>query len=166
VGRPVSLLFGTKAICPSTGGDSMPDDTGSVLRLFAREVPEIAAGTIEIKAIARRPGYRSKLALHSHDPRLDCVAACVGVRGCRIKNIVDELGGERIDLFRWQDSPERLIVNALQPAIIEDVVLRPAEHRAVVVVKPDQVSLVLGRGGANRELASELSGWQIEVEEL
>jgi transcription termination/antitermination protein NusA len=144
----------------------MPDDTGAVVRLFAQEVPEIAAGNIEIKAIARKPGYRSKLALHSQDPRVDCIGVCVGVRGFHIKNIVDALGGERIDLIRWQDSPERLIVNALQPAVIEKVLLHPAEHRAVVVVKSDQVSLVLGRHGANRQLASELSGWQIDVEEL
>ena len=144
----------------------MPDDTGPVARLFAREVPEIAAGSIEIKAIARKPGYRSKLALHSRDPRVDCIGACVGVRGFHIKNIADALGGERIDLIRWHDSPEQLIANALQPAAIERVILHPAEHRAVVVVKPDQVSLVLGRRGENRQLASELSGWQIEVEEL
>jgi N utilization substance protein A len=129
-------------------------------------VPEIAAGTVEIKAIARKPGYRSKLALFSRDPGVDCVGVCVGVRGHRIKNVVDQLDGERIDLFRWDDSPEELITRALQPAAIERVVLHPAEHRAVVVVKPDQVSLVLGRRGENRQLASELSGWQIDVEEL
>jgi len=142
------------------------DDIGAVARLFSREVPEIAEGTVKIKAIARKPGYRSKLALHSHDPHVDCIAACVGVRGFRIKNVVDALGGERIDLIRWQDSPEQLIVNSLQPAVIERVILHPAEHRAVVVVQPDQVSLVLGRRGENRKLASELTGWQIEVEEL
>jgi N utilization substance protein A len=143
----------------------MPDDTGPVVSLFAREVPEIAAGSIEIKAIARKPGYRSKVALHSQDPREDCIGACVGVRGFRIKNIVDALGGERMDLVRWHDSPALLIVNALQPAIVEKVVLHAAEHRAVVVVKPDQVSLVLGRRGENRQLAGELSGWQIHVHE-
>jgi N utilization substance protein A len=142
------------------------DDIGSVARLFMREVPEMVAGTIQIKAMARKPGYRSKLALHSEDPHVDCLAACVGIRGTRIKNVIDALGGERIDLVRWHDSPERLIVNSLQPAVIECVMLHPAEHRAVVVVKPDQVSLVLGRRGENRQLASELSGWQIEVEEL
>jgi N utilization substance protein A len=141
------------------------DDIGSIARLFAQKIPEIAAGSVEIKAIARKPGYRSKLALYCQDPRVDCVGVCVGVGGFRIKNIVDALGGERIDLVRWQDSPERLIVNALQPALIEKVLLHPAEHRAVVVVKPDQVSLVLGRGGYNRQLASELSGWQIDIEE-
>ncbi len=142
------------------------DDIDAVAHLFMQEVPEMAAGTIEIKAIARKPGYRSKLALQSQDSHVDCIAACVGLRGCRIRNVIDALGGERIDLVRWHDSPERLIVNSLQPAIIERVILHPAEHRAVVVVKPDQVSLVLGRRGENRQLASELSGWQIEVEEL
>jgi N utilization substance protein A len=144
----------------------MGDDTDHVARLFAEAVPEIAAGSVEIKAIARKRGYRSKLALSSRDPQVDCVGVCVGVRGCRIKNVVDALGAERIDLIRWHDSPEQLITNALQPAAIERVILHPAEHRAVVVVKPDQVSLVLGRRGENRQLASELSGWQIDVEEL
>jgi transcription termination/antitermination protein NusA len=144
----------------------MSDDIDTVARLLTREVPEIAAGTVEIKAIARKPGYRSKLAVHSLDPHVDAIAACVGVRGFRIKNVVDALGGERIDLVRWQESPEQMIVNSLQPAAIARVVLHPAEHRAVVVVLPDQVALVLGRGGANRELASELTGWQIEVEQL
>jgi N utilization substance protein A len=141
------------------------DDNSIIMRLFARDIPEIAAGTIEIKAIARKPGYRVKLALHSADANVDCIAACVGRRGARIKKIVDALGGELIDLIRWNDSPERLITVALQPAIIEEVILHPAQHRAVVVVKPDQASLVLGRHGLNRELASQLSGWQIEVQE-
>jgi transcription termination/antitermination protein NusA len=147
------------------GGDNMADEIDSVAQHFAREVPEIAAGTIEIKAIARVPGYRSKLALQSQDSSVDCIGACVGVRGYRLKKIVDALGGERIDLVRWKDSSEELITNALQPAAIERVILHPAEHRAVVVVKPDQVSLILGRRGANRQLASELTGWQIEIEE-
>jgi N utilization substance protein A len=131
-----------------------------VARLFAQEIPEIASGSVEIKAIARIPGYRSKLAVHSQDPSVDCIGACVGVHGFRIKNIIDALDGERIDLVRWHDSPDRLIVSALQPATIEKVVLYPAEHWAVVVVNSDQVSLVQGRGGVNRQLASELSGWQ------
>jgi N utilization substance protein A len=141
------------------------DDANVIVRLFEQEVPEIGAGRVKIKAIARKPGYRSKLALESQDLSIDCIAACVGVRGFRIKNIVDALGGERIDLIRWDDAPERLIANALQPAVIEKIILHPAEYRAVVLVKPDQLSLVLGRRGSNRELASLLSGWQIEVEE-
>jgi N utilization substance protein A len=141
------------------------EDTDLIARLFAQAVPEIASGIIEIKAIARKPGYRSKLALYSHDPRVDCVGACVGLRGARIKRVVDALGGERVDVIRWHDSPERLIVNALQPAVIEQVVLHPAQHRAIVTVKSDQASLARGRRGENRELACRLCGWQIEVEE-
>jgi len=144
----------------------MAGDTDHVASLFAEAVPEIAAGSVEIRAIARKPGYRSKLALFSRDPRVDCVGVCVGVRGSRIKNVIDALGGERIELVRWHDSPDQLITAALQPAAIERVILHPAEHRAVVVVHPEQVSLVLGRRGENRQLASELSGWQIDVEEL
>lgn len=142
------------------------NDISAVTRLFSREVPEIAAGTVEIKAIARKPGYRSKVAVQSHDPHVDAIGACVGVRGFRIKNIVDALGGERIDLILWLDSPEQLIVNSLQPAAIEQVILKAAEFLAFVVVRPDQVSLVLGRRGENRQLASELTGWEIEVQEL
>jgi N utilization substance protein A len=144
----------------------MADHTDHVARLFAEAVPEIAARSVEIKAIAREPGCRSKLALFSRDPRVDCIGVCVGVRGYRIKNVVDALGGERIDLLRWHDSPEQLITNALQPAAIERIILHPAEHRAVVVVKPEHVSLALGRRGLNCQLASELSGWQIDIEEL
>ncbi len=141
------------------------DDTGLIARLFAQAVPEIAAGIIEIKAIVRKSGYRSKLALHSQDPQVDSIGACVGFRAGRIKKIVEALGGERIDLIRWHDSPERLIAYALQPAAIEGVILHPAQHRAVVTVKADQASLVRGRRGENRELASRLCGWQIEIEE-
>ncbi|MBI3410321.1 MAG: hypothetical protein HY040_18435 [Planctomycetes bacterium] len=141
------------------------DDAGLIARLFVQEVPEIAAGSVEIKAIARKPGRRSKLALQSKDASVDCIAACVGLRGARIKKIVGALGGERIDVFRWHDSPEQLIANALAPAAIEEVILHSEQHRAVVVVKADQASLVLGLRGENRELASQLSGWQIEVEE-
>jgi N utilization substance protein A len=134
-----------------------------VVRLFAQEIPQIAAGVVEIKAVARKAGLRTKVALYSPDPKVDAVGCCVGVRGCRIRKIVDQLGMERIDLMRWDDSPERLIVNALQPARVEKVILQHAQHRAVVVVTADQASLVEGRRGLNRELASRLSGWQIQV---
>jgi N utilization substance protein A len=141
------------------------EDTSLIARLFVQEIPEIAAGSITIKAIARKPGYRSKLALQSQDPSIDCIAVCVGPGGLRIRNIIDALGGEQMDLFRWDDSPERLIVNSLQPAVIENVILYPAEHRAVVVADAEQVSHVLGRGGWNRELASRICDWRIEVQE-
>jgi N utilization substance protein A len=141
------------------------EDTDLIARLFEQAVPEIASGIIEIMAIARKPGYSCKLALKSHDPEVDCVGACVGIRGARIKKVIDRLDGERVDLLRWHPSPERLIVNALQPAVIESVVLYQTQHRAVVTVKVDQVSLVRGRRGVNCELASRLCGWRIDVEE-
>jgi N utilization substance protein A len=139
------------------------DETDLIVCLFVQEVPEVAGGIVEIKGVARRPGMRSKLALHSRDPQVDCIGVCVGARGCRIKRIVDQLDAERIDLFRWNDSPEQLIRNALMPAAIEQVVLHPATHRATVVVKEDQRALALGPGGVNRDLASRLCGWEIEV---
>jgi N utilization substance protein A len=142
----------------------MADATSLVAQLFAQEIPEIASGKVKIRAIARIPGRGSKLALQSEDSSIDCVGACVGIRGYHVKNIVDALGGERLDLIRWNDASELLIINALQPARIEKVNLHPSERCAVVVVKSNQVSLVFGRGGENRQLASELTGWRIEVE--
>jgi N utilization substance protein A len=140
-----------------------PDDAERVAILFAQEVPEIAAGLVEIKAIARKPGVRTKLALRRRAAHVDAIGVCVGVRGSRIHRIVDQLGGERIDLVLWDDAPERLIANALQPARIEGVILHPARHRATVVVSADQVSLTAGPGDENRALASRLCGWEIEV---
>jgi N utilization substance protein A len=134
-----------------------------VRRLFEMEIPEIADRTIEIKAVAREAGYRSKVAVSSIDLKVDCVGACVGVRGSRIKNIVDELGGERIDIVRWNDSLQVLIPNALQPAAVEEVFLYPRLGRAIVLVKEDQLSLAIGRRGQNVRLASKLVGWDIEI---
>jgi N utilization substance protein A len=134
-----------------------------VKRLFENEIPEIADRTIEIKAVAREAGYRTKVAVSSIDLKVDCVGACVGVRGSRIKNIVDELGGERIDIVRWNDSLQVLIPNALQPAAIEEVFLYPRLGRAIVLVKEDQLSLAIGRRGQNVRLASKLVGWDIEI---
>jgi len=134
-----------------------------VAGLLAQFVPEIAVGDVEIKAIARRPGLHTKLAVRSRDAKLDCIGACVGVRGSRIIHVVDLLDGERIELVRWHDQPESLIRSALQPAAIEAVILHPAEHRATVVVQENQLSLALGRDGLNRELASRICGWEIEV---
>ena len=134
-----------------------------VRRLFENEIPEIADGTIAIKAVAREAGYRTKIAVSSIDMKVDCVGACVGVRGSRIKNIVDELGGERIDIVRWNDSLQVMIPNALQPAQIEDVFLYQRLGRAIVLVKEDQLSLAIGRRGQNVRLASKLVGWDIEI---
>jgi len=137
--------------------------THLVQRLFEQEIPEIIDGVIEIKAMAREPGYRTKVAVSSSDQRVDCVGACVGVRGNRIKNIVDELAGERIDIVRWSDDMQVLIPNALQPAEVEEVILCRMLGRAVVLVREDQLSLAIGKRGQNVRLGSKLCGWDIEI---
>ena len=134
-----------------------------VRRLFELEIPEISERVIDIKALAREAGYRTKVAVVSIDSKVDCVGACVGVRGTRIKNIVDELGGERIDIVRWNESLQVMIPNALQPAEIEDVMLFPMLGRAIVLVREDQLSLAIGRRGQNVRLGSKLVGWDIEI---
>ena len=134
-----------------------------VQRLFEQEIPEIADGVITINAIAREPGHRSKVAVSSSDQRVDCVGACVGVRGNRIKNIVDELAGERIDIVRYSDDAETLIRAALQPAEVDQVLLCDMIGRAIVLVREDQLSLAIGRKGQNVRLASKLCGWDIEI---
>jgi N utilization substance protein A len=134
-----------------------------VQRLFEQEIPEIAEGVIEMRSIAREPGYRTKVAVSSTDQRVDCVGACVGVRGNRIKNIVDELAGERIDIVRWSDDMQVLIPNALQPAEVDEVILCQMLGRAIVLVREDQLSLAIGRRGQNVRLASKLCGWDIEI---
>jgi N utilization substance protein A len=134
-----------------------------VQRLFEQEIPEIIDGVIEIRAISREPGYRSKVAVISSDNRVDCVGACVGVRGNRIKNIVEELGGERIDIVRWNDDLQVLVPNALQPAEVDEVILCQMLGRGIVLVGEDQLSLAIGRRGQNVRLASKLCGWDIEI---
>jgi transcription termination/antitermination protein NusA len=134
-----------------------------VQRLFEQEIPEIAEGVIEMRAISREPGYRTKVAVSSTDQRIDCVGACVGVRGNRIKNIVDELAGERIDIVRYSEDMQVLIPNALQPAEVEEVILCQMLGRAIVLVQEDQLSLAIGRRGQNVRLASKLCGWDIEI---
>ena len=131
--------------------------------LFEQEIPEIAEGVITIEALSREPGYRSKVAVVSNDQRVDCVGACVGVRGNRIKNIVDELAGERIDIVRYNDDMQVLIPNALQPAEVDEVILCKMMGRAIVLVREDQLSLAIGRRGQNVRLASKLCKWDIEI---
>jgi len=131
--------------------------------LFELEVPEIADSIIEIRRIEREPGYRTKLAVHSSDSKVDCVGACVGVRGTRIKSIIDELNGERIDIIRWSDESETLIANALKPAEISHIQLDPQSSKALVLVDEDQLSLAIGRRGQNVRLASKMTGWEIDI---
>ncbi len=134
-----------------------------VRRLFEQEIPEIQDRTIDIRAVAREAGYRTKIAVSSIDSKVDAVGACVGVRGSRIKNIVDELNGERIDIVRYNESLQVMIQNALQPAKVEEVFLYPRIGRAIVLVRDDQLSLAIGRRGQNVRLASKLVGWDIEI---
>ncbi len=134
-----------------------------VQRLFEQEIPEIADGVISINAIAREPGYRTKLAVSSIDSKVDCVGACVGVRGNRIKSIIDELSNERIDIVRYDEDSEVMIRNALQPATVDEVILCPEIGRAIVLVAEDQLSLAIGKRGQNVRLASKLCGWDIEI---
>src|SRR5213082_2401644 len=134
-----------------------------IRRLFEREVPEVGERTIEIKALAREPGHRTKIAVSSIDSKVDAVGACVGVRGSRIKNIVDELGGEKIDIVRWNESSQILISNALKPAEVAEVSLCFELGRATVVVNEDQLSLAIGKRGQNVRLAARLTGWDVDI---
>ncbi|MFA6176460.1 MAG: transcription termination factor NusA [Phycisphaerae bacterium] len=134
-----------------------------IRRLFELEVPEVAEGIIEIKALAREAGYRTKLAVISNDNKVDAVGACVGVRGSRIKNIVDELGGEKIDIVRWNESSQELIANALMPAKCSQVALCFELGGATVVVPEDQLSLAIGKHGQNVRLAARLTDWDIDI---
>jgi N utilization substance protein A len=134
-----------------------------MVRLFAQEVPEIYDGIIEIKAVARDPGSRAKIAVISKDSSIDPVGACVGMRGVRVQAVVQELQGERIDIIPWSQEAATFIVNALAPAEVTKVVLDEDTHRVEVVVPDEQLSLAIGRRGQNVRLASQLTGWQIDI---
>jgi N utilization substance protein A len=132
-------------------------------RLFEREIPEIADGVVDIVQLVREAGYKTKAACSSMDPKVDPIGACVGVRGTRIRNNIDELNGEKIDIIRWSDSPEELMINALKPAQINSITLFEDVKKAMVVVDEDQLSLAIGKKGANVRLASKLAGWDIDI---
>jgi N utilization substance protein A len=134
-----------------------------IRRLFELEVPEVAEGIIDLKSLAREAGYRTKVAVETLDEKVDPVGACVGVRGSRIRNIVDELGGEKIDIVRWSDSSQVLIANALMPAKVSEIAICFELGRATVVVTEDQLSLAIGKHGQNVRLAARLTGWDIDI---
>jgi N utilization substance protein A len=135
-----------------------------VRSLFELEVSEISDNTMEIKGIAREAGYRSKVAVYSNDERVDPVGACVGMRGMRVKNIVRELSGEKIDIVRWNDDIKVFITNALAPARLKNVDVDEETRTVSVIVDPDQLSLAIGKRGQNARLTSKLTGWRVDVQ--
>jgi len=134
-----------------------------VAELFRLEVPEIADGIVQIKAIAREAGHRTKIAVTSTDPAIDPVGACVGTRGSRVVAVVDELSGEKVDIVPWAARAEELVANALSPAKVSEVYLYPEDATALVVVPDYQLSLAIGREGQNARLAARLTGWRIDI---
>ena len=134
-----------------------------VRRLFELEIPEIDEGTVEIKEIAREPGYRTKIAVWAKDDKVDCVGACVGLRGNRVKSVVRELNGEKIDIIRWDEDPVLYVTNALSPAKLKLVTIDEAKGECEVIVDEDQLSLAIGKKGQNVRLSSRLTGWKIDI---
>jgi N utilization substance protein A len=136
---------------------------GLVRRLLEVEVPEVFSGTVELKAIAREPGSRTKVAVAARQEGLDPVGACVGMHGVRIQNIVNELNGEKIDVVPWDEKPERFVANALRPAQVISVEAVDSERRAIVTVPDAQLSLAIGKEGQNARLAAKLTGWRVDI---
>lgn len=137
--------------------------TGMVQRIFEKEIPEIASGTVVIRGIAREAGVRSKVAVATEDQGIDPIGSCIGQRGSRIQVVIDELGGEKIDIIAYDDDPATYIAHALSPAKVANVALHEEEKTAAVSVSADQFSLAIGRGGQNVRLAAQLAGWKINV---
>lgn len=138
-------------------------NVGLLTELFKMEVPEISEGIVEIKAAAREPGARSKIAVYSRDSDVDPVGACVGIKGSRVQSVVSELRGEKIDVVLWDEDPARFVCNAIAPAEVIKVIIREREHAMEVVVPDDQLSLAIGKKGQNVRLAAQLTGWNIDV---
>src|SRR3989449_1472607 len=139
-------------------------DPRFVIKLFQLEVSEINDGTIEVKGIAREPGFRTKLAVWTRDEKVDPVGACVGLRGQRVKNIVRELNNEKVDIIRWDPHVRTFITNALAPAKLKAFEIDEARKRAKIMVSEDQLSLAIGKRGQNARLTSKLTGWQVDIE--
>lgn len=136
---------------------------GLIKRLFELEVPEIADGYVEIKAVAREPGQRSKIAVYSHDRNVDPVGACVGARGSRVRMVVNELKGEKVDIVPWSEDPAEFVANALSPSKVKQVIVHPEEELTEVIVPDNQLSLAIGKEGQNARLAAKLTGWRIDI---
>ena len=139
-------------------------DPKFVIKLFQLEVSEISDGTIEIKGIAREPGFRTKLAVWTRDEKVDPVGACVGLRGQRVKNIVRELNNEKVDIIRWDPNIRNFITNALTPAKLKNFEIDEARKRVKIITSEDQLSLAIGKRGQNARLTSKLTGWQVDIE--
>jgi N utilization substance protein A len=139
-------------------------DPQFVIKLFQLEVSEINDGTIEIKGIAREPGFRTKLAVYSRDDKVDPVGACVGLRGQRVKNIVRELNNEKVDIIKWDSNVKNYITNALAPAKLKTFEIDDANRRVKILVSDDQLSLAIGKRGQNARLTSKLTGWHVDIE--
>lgn len=139
-------------------------DPRFVIKLFQVEVSEISDGTIEVKGIAREPGFRTKLAVYTRDEKVDPVGACVGLRGQRVKNIVRELNNEKVDIIRWDPNIRNFITNALAPAKLKAFQVDEANKRVKITVSEDQLSLAIGKRGQNARLTSKLTGWQVDIE--
>jgi N utilization substance protein A len=134
-----------------------------LIELFRIEVPEIAEEVIEIRAAARDPGSRAKIAVKTNDGRIDPVGACVGMRGARVQAVSNELGGERVDIILWDDNPAQLVINAMSPAEVASIIIDEETHSMDVAVAEDALAMAIGRGGQNVRLASELTGWELNV---
>ena len=139
-------------------------DPQFVIKLFQLEVSEINDGTIEIKGIAREPGFRTKLAVYTRDEKVDPVGACVGLRGQRVKNIVRELNNEKVDIIRWDPNVKFFMINALAPAKLKTFEIDEVRKRAKIIVSEDQLSLAIGKRGQNARLTAKLTGWQVDIE--
>jgi N utilization substance protein A len=136
---------------------------GFIMKLFEMEVPEIEQGLLEIKSAARDPGVRAKIAVFTSDKRIDPIGTCVGMRGSRVQAVTAELGGERVDIVLWSEDPAQLVIGALAPANVSSIVVDEEKHAMDVVVDEDNLAIAIGRGGQNVRLASELTGWQINI---
>jgi len=136
---------------------------GLLKRLFELEVPEIYDGIVEIRSVAREAGFRSKIAVHSRNPEVDPVGACVGPKGMRVQTIVNELKGEKIDIVRWSENVEEFVANALSPSKVLEVIVFEQERVARVIVPDYQLSLAIGIKGQNARLAAKLTGWKIDI---